>query len=183
MISFKKREDKIIAIYSTRSENIDWLYEKFQDDDSYSFQKTFTFSKEDLVDELPDKDDEFNPFHKPEPIDFFFASLVGEYYLVKKGVLTNKFEVYISAEIDITIGLFVAERDISIYKKIEDIISEDIYIGGSHPTAIPENIFIELINQFPNGYEKKLYADAKISSLIKEFFSSTKDIEKGSRNT
>jgi hypothetical protein len=179
MIAFKKSDDKIIATYSTRSENIDWLYEKFEDDESYSFQKTFTLSKEDLVDQLPKKNDEFIPFHKPDPIDFSFASLIGDYYLVKKGILTSKFDVYISSEIDITIDLFVAESDISIYKKMEEIISEDIYIGGSNQKAIPENVFIELINQFPTPYEKKLYANAKISSLIKEFFSSAKDTEKG----
>ena len=182
MISFRKEDNKIIATYSTRSENIDWLYEKFENDEEYAFQKTFTFSKEDLLEELPEKSDEFNPFHKPEPIDFLFASLNDEYYHVKKGILTNRFEVYIFKGLDVTIDLFVAESDISIYKKMEGVISEDIYIGGSNPKAIQEGSFIELINQFPNAYEKKLYADAKISSLVKEFFSSTKDIEKRFQN-
>jgi hypothetical protein len=58
VISFRKVDNKIIATYSTRSESIDWLYEKFENDEDYSFQKTFTLSKEDLVDELPEKDSE-----------------------------------------------------------------------------------------------------------------------------
>jgi hypothetical protein len=182
VISFRKEDKKIIATYSTRSENIDWLYEKFKNNEDYTFQKTFTFSKKDLLEDLPEKSDEFIAFDKPEPIDFLFASLNDEYYQVKKGVLTDSLEIYIFKELEVTIDLFVAEFDISIYRKMEGLISEDIYIGGSNPKAIPETTFIELINQFPNAYEKKLYADAKISSLIKEFFSSTKDIEKRFQN-
>jgi hypothetical protein len=61
---------------------------------------------------------------------------------------------------------------------MEGVISEDIYIGGSNPKAIQQATFIDLIRQFPNAYEKNLYSEAKVSSLVKEFFSSTKDIEK-----
>ncbi len=36
MIAFRKEDNKIIATYSTRSESIDWLYEKFENDEDYS---------------------------------------------------------------------------------------------------------------------------------------------------
>jgi hypothetical protein len=178
VISFRKNDTQIIATYSTRSENIDWLYKKLENGEKYAFQKTFTFSKSDLLEDLPDRTNEFNSFDGPEPIDFLFASLKDEYYQVKKGVLTYSFEVFISKEIDVSIDLFVAESDISIYRKMEGVISEDIYIGGSNPKAIQQATFIDLIRQFPNAYEKNLYSEAKVSSLVKEFFSSTKDIEK-----
>lgn len=187
MISFKKIENLIIATYSTRSDNIDWLYEKFKADENYAFQKTFTFGKKDLVNELQEKSIEdssqINPFlisrfNEPDPIDFVFATLQNDYFLITKGVLTEKIDIFIHNELEITIDLFVAERDISIFKKIETLINEDVYIGGLNPNAIQEEQFLELINQFPNQYEKKLYADAKITSLIKEFFSTIKDIER-----
>lgn len=187
MISFKKVENLIIATYSTRSDNLDWLYEKFKDDENYAFQKTFTFGKKDLVNELQENSIEdssqINPFlnsrfNEPDPIDFVFATLQNDYFLITKGVLTEKLDIFIHNELEITIDLFVVERDISIFKKIETLINEDVYIGGTNPNAIQEEQFLELINQFPNQYEKKLYADAKITSLIKEFFSTTKDIER-----
>jgi hypothetical protein len=72
----------------------------------------------------------------------------------------------------------LVESNISIIKKIENLISENLYIGGTKNNAIEESIYLELINSFPNSYEKKLYSEAKITNLIKEFFSTTVDGEK-----
>lgn len=186
MITFKKIEKNIIATYTTRNNNIDWLLDIFKNDEEYDFQRTFTFSKKDLVKELTEisdnKSDPINLFDEVDPIDFIFATLKDEYYLVKKGVLSNKIDIYIYKEIDITTELFLVESNISIFKQIENLINEDVYLGGPNKTSIQEDVFLELINSFPNSYEKKLYAEAKITNLIKEFFSTTKDINKKFQN-
>jgi hypothetical protein len=180
MIEFRIEKDKAIATYTTGSNSIDWLKEKFNDDEKYDFQKTFTFGKDDLVKEISKKpENELGIFDlEIEPIDFEFATLENEYFKVKKGVLSNKIDVYINKEIEITTELFLVESNISIIKKIENLISEDLYIGGTKNNAIEESIYLELINSFPNSYEKKLYSEAKITNLIKEFFSTTVDGEK-----
>lgn len=181
MITFKKDDKFILATYSTRSDNIDWLYEKFKNDEDYDFQKTFTFSKKDLVNEFTELELEdsqkINPFDGVNPLDFYFATLVKDYYQIKKGVITNKFDIYIDKEIEFKDELFVAEGNLSIFKSIENLIDEDVYIGGGNPYAISEEHYYGLLSQFPNPYEKKLYADAKITRLIKEFFSTTKESE------
>lgn len=184
MITFKINENKVIASYTTRSNDVEWLISKLKNDEDYDFQKTFTFSKKDLVNPLieetedKDKEPDLNKiFGEIDPIDFVFANLENDYFKVTKGVLTYKFDVYIYKEIEITTDLFVVESDISIFKKIENLIDEDVYIGGTNKSSIQEGIYLELINSFPNAYEKKLYADAKITSIIKDFFSTTKDID------
>lgn len=186
MITFKKIEKNIIATYTTRNNNIDWLLDIFKNDEEYDFQRTFTFSKKDLVKELTEisdnKIDPLNLFDEVDPIDFIFATLKEEYYLVKKGVLSNKIDIYIYKEIDITTELFLVESNISIFKQMENLINEHVYLGGPNKTSIQEDVFLELINSFPNSYEKKLYAEAKITNLIKEFFSTTKDINKKFQN-
>lgn len=181
MISFKKIDNNLIATYTTRNDNIDWLYEKLDNDESYSFQKTFIFSKNDVWGNLREDADKTNPFDEPE-VNFVFAELKDNYFLVRKGVLINKVDVYISQSIKVTTELFVVESDISIFKKLEELISEDIYIGGENVNAIPEEEFIDMINRFPSAYEKKLYADARVTSIIKEFFASSKDYEKRFQN-
>lgn len=181
MITFKKYDKFIIATYSTRSDNIDWLYKKFEDDEDYDFQKTFTFSKEDLVNEFTeleiDDSQKISPFDRVNPLDFYFATLVNDYYQIKKGVITNKFDIFIGQEIEFTDELFVADGNLSIFKSIENLIDEDVYIGGSNPNAISKEHYYGLLSRFPNQYEKKIYADAKITRVIKEFFSTTKDSE------
>lgn len=182
MITFKITENKVIATYTSRNDNIDWLLTKLKNDEEYDFQKTFTFSSKDLVSPLIDKSDEIIepenfPFDGSEPLDFYFAELFGDYFLVNRGILTNKFDVYIFNEIVITTELFLVESDISIFKKIQNLIDEDVYLGGTNNTAIQEDVYLELIHSFPNSYEKKLYLDAKISNLIKEFFATTKQID------
>jgi hypothetical protein len=179
MIEFRIEKDKVIATYTTASNSIQWLKEKFEDDEKYDFQKTFTLGKNDLVKEISEKpESELGIFDvEIEPIDFYFATLENEYYKVNKGVLSNKIDVFINKEIEITTELFLVESNISIIKKIENLISEDLYIGGTKNNAIEESIYLELINSFPNSYEKKLYSEAKITNLIKEFFSTTSDGE------
>lgn len=190
MISLRIEDKKIIATYNTIRDSTRWVYDKFSNGEKYAFNKTFTFSQKDLWRSKGDKIEEDieeigedeGLFDEPEPIDFVFAELYHDYYRVIKGVLTDRFDIYLHNTLEITTSLFLAESDISIFKKIESLINEDVYIGGEQKNAIPAEIFLGTIAEFPNYYEKKLYADAKIGSLIKGLFVSTKDAEKKFQN-
>jgi len=48
-------------------------------------------------------------------------------------------------------------------------MTSDVYIGGAHPAAIPENIFATLISKFPNDYEKKKYVEARVSAILRNY--------------
>lgn len=183
MISLRIENKKIIATYNTSRESNQWVYDKLEAEEKYAFNKTFTFSRKDLYTSKEVKDENHNDlFDGPEPIDFVFAELHNDYYEVKKGILTDKFGIYLYNALKISTDFFLAESDISIFKKIELLIDENVYIGGNNLNAIQAETFLSVIVAFPNAYEKKLYADAKITSLIKDLFTTTKNSERKYQN-
>lgn len=50
---------------------------------------------------------------KFEPISFVFAEKMGEYFKVKKNVLSDKNDIYFHKDIDLILEYFVAETKIS----------------------------------------------------------------------
>ena len=179
MISFEKKDSLIIISYSTDRDN-KWVFDKFDNGDSYAFNKVYNLSSENIykTEKEIEKEDEVYLLDEPDPIDFIFARLIDEYYKVEKGILINKFDIYFHKDFEFDNKVFIAEGDISIFKKIEQLINEDIYIGGNNSNAIAEIDFRGIINDFPSQYEKKLYSEARLTNVIKEFFSSTINAEK-----
>jgi hypothetical protein len=45
----------------------------------------------------------------------------------------------------------------------------ELHIGGEHPDAVPKKVFEEMLRQFPNSYELKKYAQARVSSMIRNY--------------
>lgn len=194
-MELKKIKDKIIFIYhypdySEYGDNYDWVRKKIKNQGYVNFKKdVFTFKTENIVhledfyDELED-DDEYKNLDLleedngiPPPIFFEFANKLNDYYKIKSGILINDIDVYFCEEADFNLELFYAETNISIFKQIQSLVKEDIYIGGENIKSIPYTEFINLINEFPNTYEKNLYAQARISSVIKNYFETTIDSE------
>jgi hypothetical protein len=181
MISFEKKDSLVIISYLTDRDN-KWVFDKFDNGDSYAFNKVYNLSSNNFYGEQKPKEideDKLSIYDlEPEPIDFIFARLTDDYYKVVKGILVDKFNIYFHKDFEFENRVFIAEGDISIFKKIEQVINEDIFIGGSNSNAISEVDFLGIINDFPNQYEKKLYSEARLTNVIKEFFSSTINAEK-----
>jgi len=178
MIEFKKEEKFVIITYSTDRDN-KWLFEKFEGGENYSFNKVYTLSSDNFYGEQEYMEESFSIYStEANPVDFIFARLIDEYYKVDKGILVDNFDIYFHKDFEFENKTFIAEGDISIFKKIEQVINEDIYIGGNNPNAISEVDFIGIIKDFPTRYEKKLYSEARLTNVIKEFFSSTINAEK-----
>lgn len=181
MISFERKDSLVIISYSTDRDN-KWVFDKFNNGDSYAFNKVYNLSSKNFYGEQNPKEideDKLSIYDiEPEPIDFIFARLIDDYYKIDKGILVDKFEIYFHKDFEFENRVFIAEGDISIFKKIVQVINEDIFIGGSNSNAISEVDFFGIINDFPNPYEKKLYSEARLTNVIKEFFSSTINAEK-----
>lgn len=71
--------------------------------------------------------------------------------------------------------MLIASYHISILKKIDSVIETDMYIGGSERSNkyLPIEVFNLLIFKFPKSAELKLYTNARISNVIKEYFGET----------
>jgi hypothetical protein len=86
--------------------------------------------------------------------------------------------MFIHSDINLKLNHFVAVRNISIFKRIDKLINENIFIGGDAESSIPIKAYQEIIDAFPNTYELDRYADSRVSSVLKNYLDSTKDAEK-----
>lgn len=98
-----------------------------------------------------------------------------EYFKIYPNVLVEDKEIYLHKDFDCDIRYFVAERNISIFKQISDLVKGDIIIGGILPHSVPLEEFYQLIENFPTTHEKKLYAQSRISSVLRNYFEDVKD--------
>ncbi len=73
--------------------------------------------------------------------------------------------------------MFIAERNISIFSKIANLIQGSIYIGGPQENAIPKQAFQKLLQKFPNTYELNRYASARIGAVISSYLKLKEDYE------
>ena len=70
---------------------------------------------------------------------------------------------------------FFQSNKISVLNKIDKIITNDLYIGGEVLNAIPEDIYINMIRNFPNRMECLKYQNMRIEYLCESYISSIKD--------
>lgn len=103
-------------------------------------------------------------------INFILGEFDGDgYYRINKNILDIDNDLFIFSDLDLTIKHFKAYRNISIFKKIDKLVQEPIFIGGHRETAIPLSVFDQLIKKFPTSWETKKYADARIEHILSDY--------------
>ena len=137
-----------------------WTRDKLDDDNHICVSKIFTFTKEDL----------FHTQEEKDTVTIFslgLSDITSKYYMIEGRKLQIRFNVYFDKRIDIDVGCFVAIRNISIFKGISAIMKNDIIIGFDEDSNLNIETFYNLINQFPNSYELKKYANMRVSAVIR----------------
>lgn len=184
MFEFEEDGDHIIFKYHY-GENAppNWMRNKLISDEELTYRSTFNFKKEHVYgdDKIKLEQDDYDLLEEvygpDETFSLLFAELTDEYYKILEGIITKKINVFFHKSISLVPDYFYAESNLSIFAQIEELVDEDFYIGGDHPNSIPEEEFDNLINNFPNSYEKRLYAKSRISSILRNYFDSTSDEE------
>lgn len=166
MITFKLKENLLILTYLPQDS---WVFRKFDNREDVTLKKTFTFSNQDLLSSEINEND--------EEIEFILGRLEGEYFKIEPKILGINNNVFIHKNIKLSNKFFIATRNISIFRKISEIVSDDIYIGGEAPSTFPENEFARLIREFPNYYEINKYVDARLGSILGNYFDSVPDLQ------
>ena len=174
MITFRKQRDILILNYSSEGP-MAWLMDKFKENDNYTYRHTFHLTKDALTVEF--NDEIINQNQEEGSLDFQFGIREGEYYKINKSILRIKNDLYIYRKIKLEKKLFIAEYNISIFKHIDRVISEPIYLGGGNKNAVSYDDFINLLRAFPNTTEKKKYCSARLSSILAPYFESRKEMQ------
>lgn len=167
MIDFIKYDDQLIFHYSPEGyASIDFIWKSYTGKKEAIIRKVFTFTENDLID--PDHDEYEND---NENIFFIFGKLEGDFYKINKDCLSINNNLYINKDIKIDTKLFVATRDISIFKKIDHLLKEDIFLGITEDCNLNLYVYKDLIQKFPNTYELSKYSNSRISSVLTDYFS------------
>lgn len=170
MIEFQKSNNTVTLSYSSDRRSPEWVYHELDKSGSVTIGKAFSFTKNELL-------TTFDQNHEHAPIEFRVAKKEGEYFCFPKEVLSIEHDLYIHKNIKLERKLFIAERGISIFRKLDNLVSHSIYIGGNEDGAIPEATIKDLLKAFPNTYELNRYASARIAGVLSSYIETKDDYE------
>jgi hypothetical protein len=174
MINFVADQDGLILKYSSEFRGNPWVWEELKTHGEVTISRVFTLEREDLLEEPGEDQDNINEFE----YEFRFAKRDGAYHRINGRVFGIPNDVLLSDNgIHLERKLFVAERNISIFRRLAVVIGpgQDIAVGGSLPGSIPVEVFEQLLNKFPNSTELDRYANARVSNIIGEYFDGMRD--------
>ncbi len=173
MIKLSKPDGQLLLIYQPDLFNDGrWIDEKLKQDGEVTLRRTFTFTSSDLVsppEQAGDEDD-------AERI-FKLGEVDGSYYRIDKAILGLKHDLLLDKTMKLDPHIFVANRDISIFRRIDELIDEPIVVGGENEGAIPLADFEYLQQTFPTSTELTHYARSRISRVLKDYFGTLSDAE------
>lgn len=174
MIKFKKTTSAIILQYSPQ-DGSEWLYKKLNNHEIHNLQSTFLLKKKHLY-----RKTSYPSFDTS--INFKIATKKGEYFKFNKKILSIEFDLYIHEDIPLKHRTFVAEKNVSIFRRLNELEPETIYIGGEKPGNLPKEDFLNLVKNFPNSTELKKYVLARVSATIRNYFETKVDGEEKFNN-
>lgn len=178
MAEFVITSDNLIYNYIAEQRDNGWVWRELQDHGSVTLSRTFHFETGDLLvqPDQADAEDRFQNF----VYTFHLGSRSNGYFHIDGRVFNIPNKVLIvDAGLPLGRKLFVAERSISIFKRISDLLPADqeIVVGGDRIGAIPISAFLELLKKFPNTTEVDRYAAARIGSILGDYFHLMKDAQ------
>lgn len=165
-IFFEKKGTKLILCY-TPDNGVDWLFEKIvEEKQEHHIKNTFFVKECNLY-----RNDE-QEHDTEEVIRFCIGEIGADYVALDSDILSVSNHFYFSNDIVLKPKMFVAYRNISILKKIDNIINNDLYIGGKweEKNGISIEAFNYLLKIFPNSIELNKYANNRIGNILKEWF-------------
>lgn len=172
MIKFIRGENQLLLEYQP-SGNFDpgIVGYRLETDGEVTIRRTFTFERDDLVGPVaPDESDDGQR-------TFVLGVVEGDYYRINRRVLDLKHDLLLWKQMPLSPKTFIANRDISIFGRINALVEESIVIGGDAEGAIPLAEFNELLANFPTTTELTHYANARISRVLKDYLGTMSDAQ------
>ena len=174
MIKLSKKNGQLLLIYQPdRFNDGRWIDEKLKQEGKVTLRRTtFTFTASDLVSQVEQAADEDDG----ERI-FKLGEVDGSHYRIDKAILGLKHDLLLDKTMKLNPQVFVANRDISIFRRIDELIDEPIVVGGENEGAIPLADFEYLQKTFPTSTELTHYGRSRVSRVLKDYFGTLSDAE------
>jgi len=165
MINFTKNGDHLLMRYIPERGPDDWLVKPLESEKDIPLSgRTLHVRQEIYCPEIDDSDYGMDTCYR-----FFVGHLADDYYQMDRRFLGIKYDLFMHCSLKFRRQMFVAEKNIPIFRGFNDYSFSSLYVGGEHPDALPEEVFEEMLRQFPNTYELKKYARARVSSMIRNY--------------
>lgn len=145
---------------------LDDITKRLDTEDGVSVKHTFWVTKDLLCEDIEDDDD------WEETLRFYIGAVGEAYTQLDSEVFSTDHCFYFGNEISLKPEMFTAYRNISILRKIDEVIERDFYIGGDWEihNGISKETFDELLAKFPKTAELDKYTHKRIASIIKDYF-------------
>jgi len=159
---FVKQNDELIVVYTPFS-GVWEIMSRIKSSDGYNIKNTFWVEQSMLRDV-----EEFDE----DSICFAVGKMVRNYIEIDQEVIGTEHKFFFSEDIKLSQKIFVANKNISVLKKLDKVIDGNIYIGEDEHSdgySISQSGYKALIDVFPNSAELEKYAHKRIATIIKEF--------------
>ena len=173
MIDFTKPGNQLIMRYTPERGSDDWLVKPLGSEVDIPLSgRAFHVRQEIYRPEIDDGEYSMDACYR-----FIVGHLVDGYYQMDRRFLGIEYDLFMHRSLKFRRPIFVAETNIPIFRGFNDYGFSSLYVGGDHPDALPEEVFEEMLRQFPNTYELKKYARARVSSMIRNYVPISTDHE------
>lgn len=163
-VSFEILGDELILCYAPAMGTSD-LMERLSSNKEITIKYTFRVTQS----LLRNSDEEYD---FEETLRFCIGKIGEIYTMLDPKVIGTNHTFFFGNEIKLKAEMFVAYRNISILRKIDELIECDLYIGGDWVThnGISKETFMELIRKFFKTAELDKYAHHRIANILKDYF-------------
>ena len=167
-ISFERQGNDLILIYSPEVISIDDLLRGIEDKGQWQICQCFSVEKKHLK----------STNSVENSLYFRLGTIQDGYYSLDRDIMGTDNRFFISVDVKLSRRHFIAYRNISILRKINELVKHDVYIGGTADGCIPVDVYESLIKAFPKTAELNRYAHSRISTILKEYLPSLEKYEK-----
>jgi hypothetical protein len=165
MIDFTKDGERLIMRYTPERGSDDWLVGPLESDNEISLAgRTLHVRRAIYLQDLDDGD-----IFREACYRFVVGILEGGYYRMDRRFLKITYDLFLHESLTFKRTTFVADTNIPIFCGLNGFGFAELRIGGDHSDALPKEVFEEMLRQFPNTYELKKYARARVSSMIRNY--------------
>ncbi len=165
MIDFTKNGNHLLMLYVPERGADDWLVKPLEAGEDVALSGgTLRVRQEIYQSEIDDGDYRMDTCYR-----FLIGHLVDDYYRIDRRFLGVEYDLFMHRSLKFRRSMFVATINIPIFRDFNNYSFSTLYVGGEHRDALPEEVFEEMLRQFPNTYELKKYARARVSSMIRNY--------------